>query len=165
VKNKGFTLIELLVVISIIGLLAAVLLTALVSAKDAAYLNRTKVEFRSIETALEMYRMDHNNQYPDDVARDTMPTGLSAYIGANWPKGPWPGSYYDWDNWNIGGPIYQISLRFCPAGGNLATCHFPKEPWASSFGVDSSVYYCITGACRAHESEPIDYPGYCANCH
>jgi hypothetical protein len=81
---------------------------------------------------------------------------------------PSPGSYFDWENWNNpdipGEKIYQISVRFCPAGGGLGTCKFPNEPWASGFGVDSAVYFCIYGSCRSHEGQPLAYPGYCVNC-
>jgi prepilin-type N-terminal cleavage/methylation domain-containing protein len=168
-KNKAFTLIELLVVISIISVLAAISLTAFSSAKDKVYLGRAKAEFRSVETALELYRMDNNDQYPGDAMRDVAPTGLSQYLGgygtAGWPKAPWPNSSFDWDYWpNGGNPIYQISVRFCPQGGALSECNFPKAGWADSFGVNSAVYYCVSGPCRAHESELPTYPGYCVNC-
>lgn len=58
-------------------------------------------------------------------------------------------------------PVYQISVRFCPMGGPLSACQFPKESWASDFDINSSVYYCIDGPCRAHGSEPYDYPSCC----
>lgn len=164
--KKGFTLIELLVVISVIGILASVLLVALSSAREKAYLTRSKTEFRSIETALEIYKIDHNDQYPTDASRDTMPTGLEKYITGGWPKGPWPGSFYDWDSWDLSGQkIYQISIRFCPIGGDLSSCRFPRQTWATNFDVDSAAYYCIAGSCRSHESQPITYPGYCVNCN
>ncbi|MFA6601581.1 MAG: type II secretion system protein [Candidatus Paceibacterota bacterium] len=168
-RARGFTLVELLVTISIISVLGAIVLTSLNSAKDSAYYGRAKLEFRNIATALELYKDSNGGQYPADAARDVAPTGLSQYIagysGSDWPKGPWPGSFYDWDNWTISGEkVYQISIRFCPAGGNLSTCRFPKASWASSFDIDSSVYYCISGSCRAHESQPVTYPGLCVNC-
>lgn len=169
-QNKAFTLIELLVVISIISVLAATMMTAFSSAKDKTYLGRAKAEFRSVETALELYRMANNDQYPGDVARDTAPTGLSQYLGGygttGWPKAPWPNSSFDWDYWaNNGDPIYQISIRFCPQGATaLSQCTFPKAGWASNFNLLSAVYYCVSGPCRAHESELPTYPGYCVNC-
>jgi len=167
--KKGFTLIELLVVISIIGLLGSITFVSINSAKDKTYFGIAKTEFRTIETALELYRSANNNQYPPDVARDTAPAGLSQYLGGygntGWPKGPWPDSLFDWDYWpNGGNPIYQISIRFCPANANISQCHFPKDSWANNFDINSSVYYCVSGPCRAHESEAPNYPGYCVNC-
>lgn len=125
-----------------------------------------------METALKSYSFDHGDQYPADGSRDILPNGLGPYLfgssAANaWPKAPWPGSVYDWDNWddpdNPGQKIYQISIRFCPSGGGLSTCRFPSSSWANNFGVDSAVYYCIFGFCRSHQSQPYSYPGYCVN--
>jgi len=125
-----------------------------------------------LSSAINMYAEDHDGEYPDDVNRD-VPPGLGQYLagGSNdsWPDAPWPGSVYDWDNWEDPDDsslrIYQISIRFCPVGGTIADCHFPNEEWAKNFGINSSVYYCIEGNCRSHIDEPIDYPGYCVNCN
>lgn len=170
-KNKGFTVIELLIVIAIIGILASVVLGAMGRARDKTYISRSKLEYKSMVTALELYYED-NGDYPPDASRD-IPPGLEEYLATSegsdqWPNAPWPGSVYDWDNWddpdNLGEKIYQISIRFCPAGGELEDCNFPNEDWAEDFDVNSAAYYCISGACRSHINEDIDYPGYCINC-
>jgi prepilin-type N-terminal cleavage/methylation domain-containing protein len=63
-KQRGFTLIELLVVIAVIGVLAAVVMSSISSARgkgrDAKRLSDTK----EIQTALELYYHD-NNAYPN----------------------------------------------------------------------------------------------------
>jgi prepilin-type N-terminal cleavage/methylation domain-containing protein len=169
--KKGFTVLELLIVIAIIGILASVIIPSVNGGREKALKSRTLSELKTMATALELYRNDNNGNYPADVSRD-LPPGLGAYLGGNqsaaWPDAPWPGSVYDWDNWDDpdypGEKIYQISIRFCPAGGPLSACVFPPEPWAANFGVNSSYYYCIGGRCRAHLSEAYTYPGYCANC-
>jgi len=172
IYNKGFTLIELLVVITIIGILAAMILITLNRVKEKAYDAKGKMELQKIAEAVGFYVDDHNGTYPDDVNRN-IPAELQPYLAANyWPPAAWPESVFDWDNWepaNLVGPpyeqIYQISIRFCPYGDpNINHCHFPKESWAQNFGVDSAVYYCISGPCRSHSSHPMDYPGYCINC-
>ncbi len=166
--KKGFTLVELLVVIAIIGILSSVVFASVSSAKNKAYMARTKAELRAMDRALLMYLGDNNDVYPPDTGRDA-PAAFTSYLSTgSWPRPGWPGSYFDWENWNDpdnpGQKIYQISVRFCPAGGNLSTCQFPNEPWASGFGINSAVYYCVSGVCRSHESEVIGYPGYCINC-
>lgn len=168
--KKGFTLIELLVVVTILGFLSAMVVGSIQEAKDSTFLSRAKQEFHTMRTALEFYYDDHDG-YPPDANRD-LPADLNVYLAGesstNWPKAPWPKSVYDWDNWddpdNPGEKIYQISIRFCPAGGPLSECQFPDETWAAGFGVNSSVYYCVAGACRPHVSESPSYPGYCVNC-
>jgi len=168
--KRGFTLIELLVVIAIIGTLSGVVVTSLNSARDRAYLSTARSEMKSMASALELYSID-NGSYPADVSRD-IPPGIEPYLAGydtdEWPAAAWPGSVYDWENWNDpdnpGEKIYQISIRFCPVGGSISSCRFPNEPWAEDFGVNSAVYYCVEGACRSHVSEDSDYPGYCVNC-
>lgn len=167
-KNpSGFTLVELLIVLAIIGYLSSIVIGNLSGARQKAYYAVSQKEFDSLSQALQIYMIDHLNSYPADVNRG-LPPGLESYMpGGVWPEPPWPGSVFDWDNWVDpvgGGKIIQISIRFCPAGGAIDTCKFPTESWASTFGVDSSVYYCITGACRSHINQPVTYPGKCVNC-
>ena len=167
--KKGFTLIELLVVVAIVGTLSTVVLASLSSTREKANLSRARAESHAFFIALELYLNDHGGDYPADASRN-IPPGIEPYLSGSgsWPLGPWPNSVYDWDNWDDpdhpGKKIYQISIRFCPSGGPLSACTFPPEPWAQNFDVDSAVYYCVSGYCRAHQSHPVTYPGYCLNC-
>lgn len=63
-SNRGFTLIELLVVIAIIGILSAVVLTSLSSAREKARDARRFSDMRELGKALELYNNDNNGKYP-----------------------------------------------------------------------------------------------------
>ena len=63
--KKGFTLIELLIVVAIIAILAAIAVPNFLEAQVRAKVSRVKNDMRTIATALEAYRLDHN-QYPTD---------------------------------------------------------------------------------------------------
>lgn len=166
-KRSGFTLVELMVVISIIGILVTLGLPYYTSAKKKAYTSRAKAELREIAIALEEYANDYGG-YPPDANRD-LPPGLEKYLSSgNWPKAPWPGSVYDWDNWSPSDLAYspkvqtqQISIRFCTTPTN---CQFPDEPWAANFDYYSAAYYCVSGSCRAHSTQPTNHAAYCFNC-
>ncbi len=62
-KNKGFTLIELLVVIAIIGILAAVVLASLGSARSKAKDTRVIASVQQLRTSLEVGYT--GSSYPD----------------------------------------------------------------------------------------------------
>jgi prepilin-type N-terminal cleavage/methylation domain-containing protein len=164
--SRGFTLVELLIVISIIVLLLNAILPALSRARDKAFYARALAEFQSVEGSLQQYLNDYGS-FPPDANRD-IPPGLEEYLAPGiWPDAAWPGSVFDWENWNdpvTGEKIYQISVRFCPVG-QPSQCRFPNEEWAQNFDINSAVYYCIQGACRSHLSRPITHPGHCVNCN
>jgi len=63
-KVNAFTLIELLVVVALIGLLAALLLTALSKAKAYSHSTACKNHLRQMGIALRMYVDEHNSTFP-----------------------------------------------------------------------------------------------------
>jgi len=98
--RRGFTLIEVMVVVVIIGLLAAIVVPNLIGNIDRAAVTRAKGDIRSIETALNLFRLD-NFRYP------TTEEGLEALVNnpgeaaaRNWkpylnslPSDPWSHTY------------------------------------------------------------------------
>ena len=61
--QKGFSLIEILVVLVIMGLLISVVAPTVLNSADDARLQKVQADFKAIETALKIYRLD-NYVYP-----------------------------------------------------------------------------------------------------
>lgn len=165
--RHGFTIVELLIVIFVIGILAAIVIALYNGITQRAYDTRSQSEMSALTKAVQIFQAV-NGRYPNDVSRG-IPAEITPYIdgsSTNWPNAPWPGSIYDYDTFtgSDGNVVVQMSIRFCPMGEPLSACKFPNESWASGFNIDSSAYWCITGKCRAHPSQPDNYPGYCLNC-
>lgn len=164
--QRGFTLVELLIVISIIVMLARVIMPVMAEVREKANLAQAQTELKSVHNSLMQYRTKYGS-YPADTNRN-IPPGLEEFLAPGiWPDAAWPDSVFDWDNWQDPADpnkrIMQISIRFCPIG-QPSQCRFPKADWAQNFDINSSVYYCVEGACRAHINQPINHPGYCVNC-
>ncbi len=73
-RNQAFTLIELLIVVAIIGILAAIAVPNFLNAQTRSKISRVQADQRSVTTALEQYRLDHNSYPPD--ATNRRPVGL-----------------------------------------------------------------------------------------
>jgi len=99
-SETGFTLIEVMVVVVILGILAAMIVPKIMGKPDEARKATAKSDIRTIEQALEMYRLQ-NFTYPDTEQ------GLEALVtkpetAKNWqkggylkrvPKDPWGNDY------------------------------------------------------------------------
>ena len=59
-NSKGFSLIEILVVLVIMGLLISVVAPTVLNSADDARIQKAQADFKSIETALKIYRLPPN---------------------------------------------------------------------------------------------------------
>ncbi len=86
-QQSGFSLVEILVVLVIIGLLVSIVAPNVLEKADQARVQKVQADFKSIATALKIYRLDNYN-YP------TTEQGLEALaeqpvidpIPQNWKK-------------------------------------------------------------------------------
>ncbi len=72
-NSSGFSLVEILVVLVIIGLLVSIVAPNVLRRADEARVQKVKADFKNIETALKLYRLDNFN-YP------TTEQGLQALV-------------------------------------------------------------------------------------
>ncbi len=110
--QKGFTLIELLVVIAIIGILSAVVLVSLNSARAKSRDARRLADVRQIMTALELYYND-NNAYPLTGA------GIAALVSGNYlgaTPAPLPGGTCASTQYTYTGTASTFTVGFCLEG-------------------------------------------------
>lgn len=92
ISNLGFTLIELLVVIAIIGILAAIVLVNLNTARASARDSKRLADIRQAVNALQVYIGD-NNDYPQASGTEPDPAegtpAFSTFL-TPWPIPPTP---------------------------------------------------------------------------
>jgi len=74
--QRGFSLVEILVVLVILGLLVSVVAPTVLNQADDARVQKVHADFKSIQTALKLYRLD-NYVYP------TTEQGLEGLITAS----------------------------------------------------------------------------------
>ncbi len=103
--NKGFTLLEIIVVVVILSLLVAYVAPKIIGRTDDARIAEAKVQIRSFETALKLFKLD-NGFYPDTQQ------GLDALI-----ESPVTG---------------QIPQRY-REGGYLEQKKIPGDPWGNPY--------------------------------
>ena len=135
-KQQGFTLIEIIVVVVIIGILATFVAPKFMGKTDTARITKAKSDILSLESALDLYKLD-NYTYP------TTDQGLDALISmpssdpapANWQPGgyikklqkdPWqrdylylsPGEHGEIDIYSLGADGVQGGEGFNADIGN-----------------------------------------------
>ncbi len=102
-RQRGFTLLEIMVVIVILGVLASLVVPNLMGNKEKADRQKAVSDIVSLESALDMYKLD-NNRYPSTEQ------GLKALVTK---------------------PTVQPEPRNYPADGYIR--RLPQDPWGTDY--------------------------------
>ncbi len=96
VRQRGFTLIELMVVIAIIGVLAAVVTTNLLSSAEEGNVTAAKAQIKQFETSLMNYKLKKGS-FPstsEGLQALVSGTGDQRFLNSKEvPKDPWNNDY------------------------------------------------------------------------
>jgi general secretion pathway protein G len=68
--NKGFTLVEILIVVIILGILAAIVIPQFSSASNDARESALASDLQTLRSQMELYNIQHLDQYPDVSSAD-----------------------------------------------------------------------------------------------
>ncbi len=116
-RVQGFTLVELMVVIVIIGILAGVVVVNYSGRTEKAIEARTKVDFKAIEDAIELFKGD-TGQYPEKLDDLMENPGFDRWSGPYLKRLPldyWEQTYiYE----QLGEGVYPYELKTYGADGN-----------------------------------------------
>lgn len=99
--NSGFTLIELILVTVIIGILAGMVTLTFAGRAEEARIRAAKGDIASYTTAIDLYALDHNDQYPSGL--NDLVSGSRKYV-RELNKDPWGNDY----NYSKEGGSYNV---------------------------------------------------------
>jgi len=117
--KKGFTLLELMIVVVIIGILTAVVLVSLNSARSKGQDASIKAQMNSLRTQADLYYSNHGNSYSSLFISDI--------------------------NWSSGDPSVQAILTGINKQGPIHTAGSSATAWAAQVQLreDPTKYICI----------------------
>lgn len=144
-KNKGFTLVELLIVVAIIGILSTLLTANFIGVRQRARDGQRKADLRQVQSALELYRADHQ-AYPGSIANCLTGTSLmspdcatSTYM-KKVPTDPNGSGYYNSGSYyyTSNGTTYTLGACLENANDTQGTSTIP-----GGSGCPTSYYYVL----------------------
>jgi len=89
-NQGGFTLIELILVVVILGILAGSVVPVYKGQVRRAMINRAKQDISAFGTQVDLYALEHNDQYPDSL--QDLASGKKKYV-KEVVNDPWGNTY------------------------------------------------------------------------
>jgi len=161
-RNQGFTLIELLVVIAIIGILSAVVLASLSTARNKGNDASVKSNLHTVITQAAVYFSDNGNTYGD------FNDGLGGPAICPVPSDTNASVFGD----TVIKNAIASAIAYTPVGG-VSSCHSTNTTFVTAVSrpsvpdsVPPSVYWCVdsTGqSCGTNDLPPDGSCGACAS--
>lgn len=160
-RSQGFTLIELLVVIAIIGILSAVVLASLGTARNKAKDASLQTSMSGARAAAELYASSNNNKYQTGTAQIQVCSGSNSAFGdttsnmaglVNSIVSLAGGTSYvdcgisgDGNSWSIAARLPSGTGFFCVDSTGVAK---------STYGTGTTGYTLLTGNATAAHTAP-----------
>ncbi len=110
-KNHSFTLVELMVVIVILGIIGTMAFVFVLDKPDKAKWEKARSDMSEIKKALDMYAVDHDNEYPDAL------DSIAPSFGGNVPKDPFTKDMFQYEKTSDGGFILRCLGKDRADGG------------------------------------------------
>lgn len=129
-KNTGFTLVEILIVVIILGILAAIVIPQFTEASNDARRSALVTDLQTVRAQLELYKVQHLEEYPDSNDMDNFVDQLTSRSAANGTTGTNSTTY--------------------PLGPYLQ--QFPTNPYISGAGSDPNGVVSGTGTPSSAET-------------
>jgi type II secretion system protein G len=88
-RKSGFTLVEVLIVVVIMAVLAATIIPQFSTSSNDAKVSTSRFNLNTIRAQLQMYKAQHNGNYPATLSLLTVATNAAGATGTGAALGPY----------------------------------------------------------------------------